>query len=347
MQYIKLALIAFCMAAAGAFYSAKASAAAATAAAATTNAALEALNANRLDAARALLVQQLPDPNSKNSALTLLGEVELHAGNFDKAIDYLQQAIAANPNVPVNHFLLGRSYGQKAQTLAIFSALGMAKKCIASFETGHSLDPKNTRILQALVEYHLAAPAIAGGSQEKLSQHLAELKIIAPDLAELYETMRLERDKKHAEALKMALELKRKTNLPVTAQYSLARFFKKHKSYSEAEEVLERLIKAPVTSQTNFDERRDINDASLQLAEVFLATHQQLDRAAILIKNFHKNINPNDVHYIWGFWSLAKIYKAMGNMDKYQSEVQQIKTLDYKTNKHFAQEFEAAIKNQA
>lgn len=337
MKHINLALIIFCMGSPAAFYSSDAKA----------DAALEALNANRLDEARTLLLQQLPDPNSKNSALTLLGEVEFHAGNFDRAIDYAHQAIAANPNAPVNHFLLGRSYGQKAQTLAIFSALGMAKKCIASFETAHSLDSKNARILQALVEYHLAAPAIAGGSQEKLSQYLAELKIIAPDLAELYEIMRLERDKKHTEAVKMALELKRKTNLPITAQYSLARFFKEHKSYTEAEEMLERLIKTAVTTQTTFDDRRDINDASLQLAEVFLATHKQLDRAALLIKDFQqKNNNPNDAHFLWAFWSLAKIYKAMGNIDQYQSQVNRIKTLDYKKNKHFAKEFEEALKSQ-
>ncbi len=53
------------------------------------------------------------------------------------------------------------------------------------------------------------------------------------------------------------------------------------------------------------------------------------------------------MHYLWGFWSLAKIYKAKGEIDKYQSEVRQIKTLDYKKNKHFSEEFEAALKIQA
>ncbi len=335
MKYLNRTMIVFCIGSSAAFYISDAAA----------DAAIDALNANHLDEARTLFLQQLSKADTKNAILTHLGEVELHAGNYDKAIDYLQQAIAVDPGAAVNYFLLGRSYGQKAQTVSIFSALSLAKKCIASFEQAHSLDPKNAQILQALVEYHSAAPSIVGGSQEKLSQYLAELKKISPTIAEVYEINNLEKDKKHDDAIKLALDLKQQKNLPIITQYSLAHYFKESKSYSEAEEVLENLIKTPVTTQTTIDDRWDISDASLQLGEVFLATHKQLDRAAILVKDFQeKNNNPNDIHYLWAFWSLAKIYKANDNLDKYQSEVNYIKTLDYRKNKYFAKEFEEESK---
>ena len=57
-----------------------------------------------------------------------------------------------------------------------------------------------------------------------------------------------------------------------------------------------------------------------------------------------KNNNPKDIHYFWAFWSLAKIYKANGSLEKYNEVVAHIKTLDYKRDKYFAKEFDDAIK---
>lgn len=314
--------------------------------AAVADAALDALNANHLDEARTLYLQQLPKFDTKNITMSYLGKVELYAGNYDKAIDYLQQAIAVDANSAMNYLLLGKAYGRKAQTVSMFSALSLAKQCVASFEKAHSLDANNIEILQALVEYHSAAPAIVGGSQEKLSQYLAKLKKISPEIAAIYEVNNLEKDKKHDQAIKLALALKQQKNLPVSVQFSLAHYFKENKLYSDAEEVLEGLIKVPVTAQTSIDDRWYISDASLQLGEVFLATNQQLDRAAVLVKDFQqKNNNPKDIHYLWAFWSLAKIYKASGDLEKYKTEVAFIKALDYKQNKYFAKEFDEALKN--
>jgi lipopolysaccharide biosynthesis regulator YciM len=336
MQHLNRVIIAFCLTSVTIIYIPNAAA----------DAAIDALNANHLDDARTLFLQQLPKLETKNTILTRLGEVEFHAGNYDKAIDYLQQAIVVDPNSAVNYLLLGRSYGQKAQTGSMFSAMGLAKKCIASFEKAYSLDPKNTQILQALVEYHSTAPSIVGGSQDKLLQYSAELKKISPEMAAVYDINNLEKDKKHDAAIKLAIDLKQQKNLPVTTQWSLAHYFKENKFYPEAEEVLENLIKTPVTTQTTIDDRWYISDASLQLGEVFLATNKQLDRAAILVKDFQqKNNNPKDIHYLWAFWSLAKIYKANGNLDKYKAEVDHIKTLDYKQNKYFSKEFDEESKN--
>lgn len=336
MKHLNRAIIYLCVVSSAAIYIPNA----------VADAALDALNANRLDEARTLFLQQLSKPETKSSTLTYLGKVEFHAGNYDKAIDYLQQAIAIDPDSAVSYLLLGRAYGQKAQASSMFSALGLAKKCIASFEKAHSLDSKNIEILQALVEYHSAAPAIAGGSPEKLSQYLAELKKVSPEMATIYEINALEKDKKHDQAVKLALDLKQQKNMFVTTQFLLAHYFKENKLYAEAEDVLENLIKVPVTAQTTIQDRWYISDASLQLGEVFLATNKQLDRAIILVKDFQaKNNNPKDIHYLWAFWSLAKIYKANGNLEKYNSEVAHIKTLDYKQNKYFAKQFEEESKN--
>jgi tetratricopeptide (TPR) repeat protein len=314
--------------------------------AASADVAIEALNANQLDKARMLFLQRLPNTEIKNTTLTRLGEVEFHAGNYDKSIDYLHQAIEIDPKSAISYLLLGNAYGRKAITVSMFSAFSLAKKCIESFEKAYTLDAKNSEILQALVEYHIAAPSIVGGSKEKLSKYLVELQMVSPEMARFYEINDLEKNKNHDKAIKLALDLKQQQHLAVKTQFLLAHYFKENKYYSEAEDMLENLIKTPMTTQTTIIDRWYISDASLQLGEVFLETKQQLDRAVILVKDFQeKNNNSKHSHYYWSFLSLAKIYKANGDLDKYQSQMDHIRTLDYKQDKYFAKVFEKESKS--
>lgn len=310
------------------------------------DAAIDALNSNQLNEARTLFLTRLNTAETKSTVLTNLGKLEFYAGNYDKSIDYLQKAISADPDSAVNYLFLGNSYCSKAQTASIFSALGLAKQCISSFEKAHALDTKNTDILQALVGYHSEAPAIVNGSKEKSAQYLLELKKLEPQLAMIYEIKNLDRDKKHDQAIKMALDLKQQEHLSITSRFKLAHYFKENKSYSDAEEILENVIIQSKTNETTYEDRWHISDAQLQLGEIFLETNKQLDRAETLIKDFQKeNNNPGHIHYYWAFLSLAKVYKANGKQDQYAATVAHIKTLDYKKDKYFSKAFDKELKN--
>lgn len=164
--------------------------------------------------------------------------VELHAGNYDKAIDFLQQSIAMDANSAAAYFELGKAYGRKAQSSSIFSALGLAKQCVENFEKAYMLNSSSKEILQSLVEFHSMAPSIAGGSSEKFYQYISALEKLSPDMAKMYEIKRLEKDKKSDQALVLARELKQKTNMPVVTQFMLGLYFKEGKFYADSEDVL-------------------------------------------------------------------------------------------------------------
>jgi tetratricopeptide (TPR) repeat protein len=118
MKYLNIAMVVICVTSSATIYASYA----------VADPAVDALNENRLNEARTLFLQQLPTTETKSITLTFLGKVELYAGNYDKAIDNLQQSLEAAPDTALNYLLLGKSYCNKAQTSTIFSALGLAKQ---------------------------------------------------------------------------------------------------------------------------------------------------------------------------------------------------------------------------
>ncbi|MCM3876822.1 MAG: hypothetical protein NEA02_10425, partial [Thermoanaerobaculia bacterium] len=66
----------------------------------------------------------------------------LKAEQLDAAVAAGEKAVKEQPENAEAHLWLGRAYGQKAIKASLFSQLGWAKKCKASFEKAVVLDPK-------------------------------------------------------------------------------------------------------------------------------------------------------------------------------------------------------------
>lgn len=310
---------------------------------AKADAALDAFNANHLDAARSLFLQQVTRAETRHTALHFLADIEFHAGNFDQAIAFANQAIASGPASADDYLVLGNAYGREAQATSMFTALRLAKHCLASYNAAYLLDPHNMDLLESLIEFHQQAPAIAGGSSKKLEQYLGELQALSPARAAVYRLDMLEHDKQPEAAMTLAQQLladSRQQSLPIETRYTLALFFKKAKAWREAGELLEALLAIAPTTPITLDERLAVNHAMLQLAQVFLATHTQLDRGIQLVKQFQQTVHHSqDADYLWSYLTLARLYQTSGSTDQYREVVAQIKMLDYKKNESFAREF--------
>jgi tetratricopeptide (TPR) repeat protein len=107
--------------------------------------------------------------------LLFLARSHFEMREFDAAIKNAEKAIALVPNNSVYHEWLGRSFGEKADRSGWFSALGLAKKARQEFERAVELDKRNFSAAQALIEYDCAAPAIAGGGEDKAQREIQEL----------------------------------------------------------------------------------------------------------------------------------------------------------------------------
>ena len=105
------------------------------------------------------------------------GRAALDRGDLDEAIVQLEKAVTLNPTNVQAHELLGAAYGRKAQKAGIFGgAMSLAKKSKEQMLRAVELDPNALDPRLHLIEFYLAAPSIAGGSEEKALEQAAEAK---------------------------------------------------------------------------------------------------------------------------------------------------------------------------
>ena len=106
----------------------------------------------------------------------------LEAKRYDEAVKSGENAVAANPQSSLYHFVLGEAYGQKADHASKLTAFGWARKTQKEFETAVQLDEHNYDAAQDLVDYDCTAPGIVGGGEDK-AQPIIQ-KLIKMDAAE-------------------------------------------------------------------------------------------------------------------------------------------------------------------
>ena len=98
---------------------------------------------------------------------TLLGQSYFQDGEYHKASQALEKAVALDANNSMAHTWLGRSYGRRAETGFPLAAPALAGKARDAFEKAANLDPTNGEGINDLFEYYLDAPALLGGGIDK------------------------------------------------------------------------------------------------------------------------------------------------------------------------------------
>ena len=106
--------------------------------------------------------------------------VAVQKGDLDTAVSLGEKAAADSPNDALVQLWLGRAYGSKAQAANLFSQMSLAKKCRTAFERAVALDPTNADAHLDLLDYHLQAPAIAGGDKDVARKQADEILRLDP-----------------------------------------------------------------------------------------------------------------------------------------------------------------------
>ena len=283
---------------------------------------------------------KLKNPDEKNDALIYLSRLAFDNGHADAALDYMEHALALAPNSAEELVLSGDIYCNRAQHASIFSALKLAKKCIGQYEAALAVEPENIRALAAATDFKLNAPAIAGGSDARGHELLKRLSSLSPEDANIIELEQLLRKDKREQAFSMADQLTRQGFKSARNEYSVAHIYRDGKEYAKAQPLFEHLITLPVT----LDNKWFVVDSYLQLGEILLEKNEDITRSVLLLSAYKaKNHNPEDLHYFWSTWSLAKACKAAGDQQRYEKLIGEIRAEDYKKDKDFAKAFDAAI----
>lgn len=295
----------------------------------------------RYSIAKDYFTKHLVNPEQKNESLMYLGRIALVTGDANAAVEQIETALKLEPNTADEIVLAGDIYCNQAQQSSMFSALGLAKKCIAQYEAAVQQFPEDTHALVSAMRFYFEAPGFAGGSSKKGEELLARLNKLSPEDANTYRVFLLEKEGKSDAAMALADKLSQQQFQSARNQYELARFYRDKKQLAQAMPLYESLRNIPATVENTWY----VNDSLLQLGEILLAKKQDIQRSIQLMEEYkQKNSNPHDQHYFWSSWSLAQAYKANGNTEKYALLVKKIQTEDYKKNPEFAKRFETGIK---
>ncbi len=218
-------------------------------------------------------------PNKGADEWQLIGQCHFMNGEYHKATDAFEKALALAPQNSELHRLLGNTYGRRAETGSLFTAPGNARKARQYFEEAVALDPNNREAVANLFEYYLEAPGFLGGGVEKAENLIRHLGKLSPTAA-LHAEAQLESKRKRydlAEAqLRKAVQL-----APQEAGrlIDLARFLADHGRVKESdEEFKEAALLDPnnpqllfARAETYIQQKRNLNDAR-ELLKRYLAS---------------------------------------------------------------------------
>ena len=217
----------------------------------------------------------------------LMGKCDMMLGDFRKATDAFEKAVAADSNNSDYVLWLGRSWARRAETASPFVAPMNAAKARGYFERAVALntDPKNHDAMDDLFDYYLNAPGFLGGGFDK-AETLAE-RIERIDPAEGHFD-RAEIARRRQETSRTEQELRRAVQLApheVGHLAALARFLAHEGRIQESDAVLDEAAKAaPGNPRLMFARAR-----------IYIETHRNLAQAkALLEKYMRSDLTPDD-----------------------------------------------------
>ena len=154
------------------------------------------------------LLAEDPTPGPEDYFLT--GKNYFMSGDYKKATDFFEKALASSPPNSEYELWLGRAWGRRAETGSWITAASNASKARQSFEKAIALDPHNHEAKNDLFEFYLNAPALLGGGTEKAEAAAKSIAAERPAEYEHEEAQLADRRKDYAAAeahLRRAIEL--------------------------------------------------------------------------------------------------------------------------------------------
>lgn len=134
----------------------------------------------RLAEAQAVFEALLTREPGNLEATYQLGVLALRRGEADAAVQFLEKALSLAPDAARTHHNLGHAYGLSAARASVFSKLGFARKCLASYQRAVELAPQQVEYRLSLIRYYQAAPGLAGGGTEKALAAAEEVRTLDP-----------------------------------------------------------------------------------------------------------------------------------------------------------------------
>ncbi len=239
---------------------------------------------NRTDFDGSLKILLAIEPKDA-AVLELIGRNYYMTGDYRRATDWLEKALAAAPSSSSPALWLGRAYGRRAETSSMLTAPGYAGKARKYFEKAVALNPRDLEAANDLLEYYLQAPGFLGGGYEKAAE-LAE-RIAERDPVEgYYARAKLAEKRKDSrgaeEHLRRAAEM---APQQVGRLIDLAKFLARQGRFQESDQSFQRAETIAPNSPKLMFER----------ANTYIKSGRNLQQARALLQRYlNAELTPDD-----------------------------------------------------
>src|SRR5579864_110548 len=227
----------------------------------------------------------LPIAQKDADTFGLIGQNYFMIGEYKKATEALEKAIAMEPNNAGFFHWLGRTYGRRAEMASPFTAPGYALKAGQMFEKSVLLDPSNRGAAGDLLDFYLDAPVFLGGGvhkAEKLAARIARRDSAEGHYAEAQIDEKRKEYNSAEQHLRRALEL-----APSQAgrAMDLAMFLAKRGRFNESEALFDQAAHmAPDNAKILFER-----------ANTYIHEQRNLEEAKELLQRYMRaQLTPDD-----------------------------------------------------
>ena len=229
------------------------------------------------------LLAQDPAPDGDNFLLS--GKNYFMLGDYKRATEFLEKAVASSSANSDYELWLGRAWGRRAETSGWLTAGVHASKARQCFEKAIALDPHNREAKNDLFAFYLNAPGFLGGGIERAE---ALAKSIANERPPEYESEEAQIADRKKDSAAAEAHLRRAMELAPDAPgrvLDLARYVAKRGRLAESDVLFEQARKlAPSQPRVAFAKAR-----------VDIENHRNLEQARGLLQSYlHASLTPDD-----------------------------------------------------
>jgi len=215
----------------------------------------------------------------------LMGQNHYMQGDYKKATEVLEKAVAAEPDNSEYELWLGRAFGRRAETASPITAPANANKARRNFEKAVQLNPRNMDALSDLFEYYLEAPGFMGGGLDKAMSIADRMAALDPAEGHWAQARLAEKKKEFGSAeehLQRAAEMAPKQ---ASRLIDLAQFLAKQGRYRESDQSFRKAEKiAPNSPQLIYAR-----------ADTYIQQGRNLDTARKLLQRYlQAQLSPDD-----------------------------------------------------
>lgn len=240
-----------------------------------------------------------------------LGRRALLDAKVDEAAKHFEKAVALDADNSVNHLWLGRAYARQAQNASLFKQAGLAKKTRTTWQRAVALDPDNLNAREALVEFYLVAPGIAGGSVSKAEAEAVEIAKRNGARGEIARGRIMEKQKRFDDAERLYRAAFDKETKSAAAR--LGSLYQSQKNWEKMFALFDGLLRSD-PSQTW---------ALYHIGKAGALSGQRLDRAEEALLAYLRTIpGEDDAQPAGAHWRLGQIYEKKSELARAKAAYQ-------------------------